>query len=88
MEGDFTERREGSILQHQCWITSIDSVVSAGKYIRPGQWVYGNLGSSTPYRMCGMDGIEGFLYQLILSQPTYGWIAVMKTIIIDARYGS
>ena len=40
------------------------------------------------YRMVGMDAIEIFLYRSKCSQPTYQWIAMMKTIIIDAQYGS
>ena len=36
------------------------------------------------YRMFGMDAIENVLYPLKYSQPKYQWIAMIKTIIIDA----
>ena len=40
------------------------------------------------YRRVGMDGSEDFMYHLDCFRPTYQWIAMTKTIIIDARYGS
>ena len=47
------------------------------------------VGTSILYRMFGMDGSEDFLYHLIFSvRPTYQWIAMTKTIIIDAQRGS
>ena len=49
LEGDFTELGEGSTLQHQCWIASMESVVLADKCVRPARQVwYWNLGSSSP----------------------------------------
>ena len=40
------------------------------------------------YRRVGMVRNEDFLYHLNYFRLTYRWIDVMKTIIIDAQYGS
>ena len=45
-------------------------------------------GTVFTYRMFGMDTSEDFLYHSNFFRPTYQWIAMMKTIVIDARYVS
>ena len=46
------------------------------------------MGYISTYRRVGMVRSEDFVYHLNCFQPTYRWMDVMKTIIIDAQYGS